>query len=190
MNDNLLHDDGFFIETFSGKRINPLVPEKNKIDIVDIARSLSMQCRFNGHCRLFYSVAEHSFHTQSLLEKSGENLLCRLYGLLHDASEAYLCDVPRPLKHRFKDYIEWEKILTDIILEKLCGSVPNDKLWNKVMIADNTMLSIEASELSSSRGKNWICGESFEYYEKIYCWGPETAERKFLEIFEELISKI
>lgn len=84
---------GGWIQTFSGGRIWPLDPRPGEIHIVDIAHSLSMQCRFNGHTSEFYSVAEHCCHVHDLLPAP-----LKRAGLLHDASEAYLCDLPRPLK--------------------------------------------------------------------------------------------
>jgi len=83
-----------WIVTYTGKRFFPLAPRIEDLDIVDIAHALSNQCRFTGHCREFYSVAQHSilaaYHAPAWL---------KLTMLLHDASEAYLCDMSRPVKH-------------------------------------------------------------------------------------------
>src|ERR1039457_118422 len=84
--------DGF-IGTFSGLRFWPLDPNPEKILIDDIAHALAHQCRFGGHASRFYSVAEHSVHVSRLCPPEDA-----LWGLLHDASEAYLVDLPRPLK--------------------------------------------------------------------------------------------
>ena len=84
--------DGF-IGTFSGLRFWPLNPNPEKILIEDVAHSLAHQCRFGGHVWRFYSVAEHSVHVSNLYPSEDV-----LWGLLHDASEAYLVDLPRPLK--------------------------------------------------------------------------------------------
>src|ERR1051326_5301684 len=81
------------IMTFSGRWINPLNPRPEDIDIVDIAHALSNQCRFTGHTRFFYSVAQHS----CLVSDECANPH-KLGGLLHDASEAYLSDIARPIK--------------------------------------------------------------------------------------------
>ena len=83
-----------WIQTFTGLRMWPLDPRPEEICIEDIAHALANQCRFAGHCQRFYSIAEHSVRVASIC--SSEN---RLWGLLHDASEAYCCDLPRPLKH-------------------------------------------------------------------------------------------
>jgi 5'-deoxynucleotidase YfbR-like HD superfamily hydrolase len=95
--------DTSWIQTYTGKPFWPLEPELGEIDIVDIAHALSMQCRYSGHTKRFYSVAEHSVHISNSV--SPENAL---WGLLHDASEAYLVDIPRPLKPYLPQYKEAE----------------------------------------------------------------------------------
>lgn len=111
-----------FIETYSGVRFCPLAPEVSKIRIHDIAHALSNQCRFSGHVRHFYSVAEHSVRVSRLLEKRvPKNRRIWLKGLLHDASEAYLVDLPTPLKANGKigeEYREAEGRLMALIWER------------------------------------------------------------------------
>lgn len=81
------------IITATGRRLDPFAPRADDIDIVDIATALSNICRYGGHVRRFYSVAEHSLHVAWQLPRE-----LRLDGLLHDAAEAYLGDIPRPIK--------------------------------------------------------------------------------------------
>src|SRR5579859_2936777 len=90
---------GNWMQTYTGRQAWPIDMRPEDIDINDIAHSLSMQCRYNGHCRRFYSVAEHSYWVSKYVEP--ENAL---WGLMHDASEAYVTDVPRPLKPFLTDY--------------------------------------------------------------------------------------
>jgi 5'-deoxynucleotidase YfbR-like HD superfamily hydrolase len=90
---------GDWMQTFTGKRFWPLDPRANEIDIRDIAHSLSMTCRFGGHTRRFYSVAEHSCHVHDAGPVS-----CRAWGLLHDAPEFIVGDMARPLKRQLPDY--------------------------------------------------------------------------------------
>src|SRR4051812_30250690 len=82
---------GNWMQTFTGRQFWPVDPRADEIAIEDIARALAMTCRFGGHVRFHYSVAQHSFLVS--LVCSPEHAL---WGLLHDASEAYLGDVVWP----------------------------------------------------------------------------------------------
>ena len=106
---------GNWIQTYTGKLMYPLDPRPEEIDIVDIAHALSNVCRFNGHCNAFYSVAQHSVFVSDHVKP--ENAL---HGLLHDASEAYISDIVKPVKIscEFAAYRGVEKILQRAILEK------------------------------------------------------------------------
>lgn len=88
------------IQTFGGRRFSPLDPDPAAIDIDDIAHALSHLCRFGGHCTAFYSVAQHSCLVADAVEAEGAAPEVVLWALLHDASEAYLGDLPHPIKHR------------------------------------------------------------------------------------------
>lgn len=120
-----LDAEGLFIErpssikTFSG-RIDPLNPVVDEINIEDIAHALSRQCRYNGHCVGFISVARHSIWVASRLETQGFDEVTQLTGLLHDAAEAYLGDLVRPIKNSDFgiEYLKVEAILEAVIAEK------------------------------------------------------------------------
>jgi uncharacterized protein len=85
--------NGAWIQTVTGKQFWPMDAQPEEVDIEDIAHALSLPCRFNGHCKQFYSVAEHSIHVSRVV--SNENAA---RGLLHDAAEAYLSYIPQPVK--------------------------------------------------------------------------------------------
>jgi hypothetical protein len=109
-----------WIMTASGRPFWPLEPRVEDVSIDDIAHHLSHLCRFTGAVRRFYSVAQHSVLVcEELAVAAGDRERRRagLYGLLHDASEAYLVDVPRPLKHAadFVVYREAESRLQSVI---------------------------------------------------------------------------
>src|SRR5438445_5213489 len=91
---------GPYLQTVSGRWVNPFEPDPGQLDIGDIARALANQCRFGGHCRVFYSVAQHSVHVSELVEQRGGDAEDVFAALMHDASEAYLGDMPHPIKHR------------------------------------------------------------------------------------------
>lgn len=92
--------------TFTGRRVDPYHMTASDIYVEDIAHALSLLCRFGGHSRVFYSVAQHSVRVARSLPKE-----MMLEGLLHDATEAYIQDMVRPVKHRMPQYKALEKLL-------------------------------------------------------------------------------
>ncbi|ADG67964.1 hypothetical protein Plim_2137 [Planctopirus limnophila DSM 3776] len=103
-----------WIQTYSGKRVDLLDPQPHQIHIDDIAHALSVVNRFNGHTRRAYSVAEHSIFVCNQLPRE-----LQLAGLLHDAAEAYLGDVTRPLKALIADiYKPIENRFNEVIGQK------------------------------------------------------------------------
>lgn len=130
-----------WIQTISGRRVDPLNPNPDDLVIDDIAHALSMICRFTGHCLYFLSVAEHSVNVSKICSPADQ-----LAGLLHDASEAYLADIARPVKHTaaMAGYREIEANLQRVLLQKFCGI---EELSPGVHFADNQMLATEAAAL-------------------------------------------
>lgn len=177
-----------WIETFSGKKIDPFDADPKDVDIIDIAHSLAMQCRFNGHCTEFYSVSEHCVNTAKYVLETipKASKLTALFALLHDASEAYLCDIPRPLKPKMKKYLEWEKNMSTIIFAKFAGRQPSKREWHDVMLADNAMLSIEATKLASSGGKEWGLPVVHDNSIRIRCFSWRRAESEFMKMFKHV----
>mgnify|MGYP001611500127 CR=1 FL=1 len=163
-----------YILTFSGKKFTPLNPQIEDICIEDIAHHLSNICRFTGATRSFYSVAQHSIMVAEMIGMMNYSdkmkLQLQQFALLHDASEAYLCDIARPLKYSglFDEYLIIEKKLQDMIYQKFCDSVPYPKERNIISNFDNLALEREGKHLI----KNWEClniGEGIiEIFEKLY----------------------
>lgn len=128
------------INTFTGKAFSPLNPNVGDIDIVDIAQALSNMCRFTGHVSEFYSVAEHSCYVHDViwrrktvsgtLEEDRRHLNTLRWALLHDAAEAYLIDVARPVKRQpqMAFYREAEDKLLTCIARRfgMIGDAPPD----------------------------------------------------------------
>ena len=167
-----------FIGTFSGMRFWPLEPDPEKVCIEDIAHALSCQCRFGGHSSRFYSVAEHSIRVSKLCAPEDA-----LWGLLHDASEAYLVDLPRPLKElpEFAAYREAESRLQRVIVVSF-GLSPEQPA--SVTEADDTMLWIEAHSLGAIEEE--AIRETRAPFEITAPLLPAEAERLFLDRFKEL----
>lgn len=178
-----------WIITYTGKKFWPLDPRPEDIDILDIAHHLSNICRFTGAVRGFFSVAQHSFGV-SLLSFEHE-----LYGLLHDASEAYLCDISTPVKRskEFEEYRVAERWLQGMILavfgirEPACPEI--------VKKADTIMGVIEGRALMpDSEDAFWsvsnaVALELNTLMPPIPLMPPELAENVFLERFYELTNK-
>lgn len=169
------------IETYSGKFFEVMDPQVDQIELYDIAHALSMLCRFGGHCEAFYSVAEHSVLVSLLV--SPENALA---ALLHDASEAYLVDIPRPVKPFLENY----KIMENAILEKIAEkfSLPYP-FAEEIKLANNAQLKTEAKYLMAGRGENWGTWlDGITMRGKIpKCLQPIEAKQLFLTRFWELI---
>ena len=175
-----------FIETYTGKKFYFTDPEPDMIDIRDIAHSLSLQCWFMGHVETFYSVAEHSVAVSCIVDT--ENALA---ALLHDAAEAYLSDIPRPIKKLLPLYQELEDSILNAIFYKfgLGQDIDyNSSYYQDIKDADNTQLKTEAKYLLSSQGKDWIGDYPTKGRKgKVpNCLAPIHAEALFLRSFEEI----
>ena len=106
------------IVTFTGKHFDPTAPEENLIDLSDIGHALSLICRGNGHVKYFYSVAQHSIACCREAQARGYSDRVQLACLLHDASEAYMSDVTRPVKALLTEYLKVEENLQNMIWNK------------------------------------------------------------------------
>lgn len=123
------------LRTYMGKNLDVFNPDPSQIDIMDIAHALSNQCRWGGHTRMFYSVAQHSIAVANRLVPS-----LRVQGLLHDAAEAYLVDLPRPIKKNISEYSQIEDNLMKVIAAKFEFDYP---FHPEVLTADDAELQRE-----------------------------------------------
>ncbi|MBW1879778.1 MAG: phosphohydrolase [Deltaproteobacteria bacterium] len=166
-----------WIQTYTGQRFRPLEPEPSAIRIEDIAHSLSLLCRFNGHCRVFYSVAEHSVRVSHAVPPE-----TALVGLLHDAAEAYLSDLPRPFKRWLPAFEEAEDHLLQVILEHFDEPWP---LPDEVLRADDVLLATEMRDLMGEPPAPWgLRQEPLD--EHIVALRSAEAKQAFIERFEAL----
>lgn len=167
---------GDWMQTFSGRQFWPLDPRSEEIFIEDIAHALSLQCRYGGHCLQFYSVAEHSVHLARFVEPQ-----YRLWALLHDASEAYVVDVPRPLKRFLQGYRNAEREVMLEICKRFGMPFP---MPSAVHNADNRIIQDERVNLSVSIAEWTDLPAPLGI--RIECWSPERAEAEFLAMFADL----
>ena len=164
------------ITTFSGEKFNPLNPDVEKIKIGDIAHALSMLCRANGHFKSFYSVAQHSINCANEAKARGYSEKVVLSCLLHDATEAYICDVIRPVKEHLANYNEIEATIIKVIWEKygLDELTEDEKMiWRQI---DNDILGHEL--------KNLMVGEKDREVVELYS-KPDFSEREYREVEKE-----
>lgn len=177
---------GPYIQTVSGRRFNPLAPDPGEVDIGDIARALSHQCRFGGNCSVYYSVAQHSCLVADLLSERGADADAVLWALLHDASEAYLVDLPHPLKHRSelgRLYAQVEDALQAAICERFGLPVEPPAMLKEV---DRSLLATERAAVSQVAW-DWPELEGVEPLEvAIEPWSPDRARDEFLDRFERI----
>lgn len=166
------------IQTASGIMFDPLNPKIEDIRIKDIAHALSNQCRFSGHTKRHYSVAEHSVYVSRYTRVGNE-----LAGLLHDASEAYLLDIPSPIKQapEFLFYRQAEKRLQDLIYKKY-SVVPD---WNDIHDIDVMVMLNEREQLMPWKPLS-ISDTVFRRI-ALQIEGPVDAYSLFLDRLEELM---
>ena len=174
------------IMTRSHIMFDPLNPNPALIEITDIAHSLSMLCRANGHFKSFYSVGQHCINCAREAAARGHSRRVQLACLLHDASEAYLSDVTRPVKQELPRYREIEEPLQDTIWLKYLGTpltveenrqvfqIDDDVLWHEFVNLMGTALSDTEPALASS-----------PIYEFM---GFEPCRADYLRLFSHLIT--
>jgi hypothetical protein len=151
-----------------------------KWDIGSIAHSLSLTCRFVGQCKKFYSVAEHSVLVSRIMEDLG--LGDPMEGLMHDAVESVLNDVPRPAKQMLKDYKALDKALDATMRKQF--ALP-EVMTDGCMKADSIALAIEAKELMPNKGADYglsdevlLAARKSTYM--VVGWTSEDARGRFM----------
>jgi hypothetical protein len=176
-----------FIETYTGRAFWPLNPTPDAISVIDIAHALSNQCRYSGHVAFFYSVAQHCCLLASYLANRGGSALDCLQILMHDAPEAYLVDIPRPVKQYMPEYRVWDHAINDVIREWMgWKGMPLPSFQDEF---DSRIIVDERAALMSRSHNDW--GHKLEPMGIIIePWTPEEAERRFLEIYAALTLEV
>jgi len=140
---------GNCIMTWSRVLMDPLNARPEQILIEDIAHSLSLMTRANGHFEQFYSVAQHCINCLREAQSRGYSRRLQLACLLHDAAEAYIADIPRPVKHRLTGFAEIEDNILGVILQKFGLAELTDDDWDAVKGVDDALLHAEFEALMS-----------------------------------------
>lgn len=155
------------IRTNTGLYVNVFEPTSEMICIEDIAHALASMPRFGGHLNKRYSVAQHSVNCC----KAAFSLEDKKAALMHDASEAYMLDIPTPIKAKLPDYKKYEANLMSFIAKHFDFEFP---LSEAVHAIDREMLLVE--------WENLVVNENDEFE----CWDHATAKAKFIELYNEL----
>ena len=169
------------ITTYTGLHFDPTNPDIDKINIKDIAHALSLTCRGNGQVKSFFSVASHCIYCCREAKLRGYSDRIVLACLIHDASESYMSDVPRPFKKTLLSYIEKEDALLDLIYTKFLGSTLDESEKAIVKQIDDDLLYFDLTELLNQK----IEGDVPLMNIKInYDFIPfEDVEKEYLELF-------
>lgn len=172
-----------FIETFSGGTFHLTIPAPEDVSIQDIAHSLSLLCRFTGHTRQFYSVAQHSVLVSTLVPQD-----LALEGLLHDASEAYIGDLSSPLKGVILEsttaFLDIETHIHEVIAKRFGTTFPHPP---EIKEADNIAVVTERRDFMMPNGTEWA-GMPAPLEEELVAMSSTVARAAFLDRFKELTS--
>jgi uncharacterized protein len=177
--------DGPWIQTASGLKFPLLEIDSSAILIHDIAHALSILCRFNAQCLRPYSVAEHSVHVSYEIDPE-----LALVGLMHDAAEAYLGDVPGPLKMCLPYFNTIENRLINAIAAKFGFTYPEkgSPQGRELKRADIQLLVDEKAVLMAPEPEPWPpAAPPIKNTGRIQCWPPALAKAKFLARYQELL---
>lgn len=169
---------GDWMQLYSGAAFYPADPQPDDIDPTDIAHALSLLCRYGGHVKRFYSVAEHC-----VLMSYAVSPEAALYALLHDATEAYVVDVPRPLKRLLPEYQEiearvWEAIATHFGISPVAPDEVHD--------ADFRICLNEREALMQNTSRAWHIEDLEPLDIDVQGWWPAYAEHRYLARLKEL----
>lgn len=174
---------GDYITTYGGTHFDPTNPIAEDIHITDIAHALSLICRGNGHVKTFFSVGQHCINCALEAEARGYNERMILACLLHDASECYMSDVPRPFKKSLTDYLKQEEHLLDVIYTHFLGSPLTENEQKKLKEIDDDLLYYDLKELLNEKSE---CEPPALRIPLNYEVQPfEKVEEEYLRIFKK-----
>ncbi len=172
-----------YIRTYTGKKFHPFDPQPEEIEIGDIAAGLSKQCRFAGQCPIFYSIAEHSCY---VAENCSDKV--KLAALLHDASEAYLVDIPKPIKQELPDYQHIERRVQAAIYRRFNINVTY-AMALEIGKIDTQLLCVEFKQFFPSHYEEDVSFLAQLPLPQVTNEGrtPYIAEERFLRLFEAYV---
>lgn len=175
-----------YITTYTGVHFYPLEPNPEDIRIEDIAHALSMHCRANGHYKYFYSVADHCIDCAAEAQARGLDPYISMICLLHDAAEAYISDIPRPVKRDLKGIYEIEDRIADMVYIKFACRIPDRKEFELMREIDDAMLY---HEFKANMGEELTYGKIVSE-RSFKTRVPAESETEFIEMFGKLRNRL
>jgi len=176
------------IVTYTGKFFDPINPDPDKFDVRDMAHALSYTCRGNGQVQKFFSVGQHCILCCKEAKARGYSDRVVLACLLHDASESYMSDVPRPFKETLASYVKQEEYIIDLIYEKYIGSTLTAKEAALVKEVDDDLLYYDMTVLLRLEPTR---EEPDLHVEIDYNFVPfEEVEKEYLDLFNQYSCKL
>ncbi|MGN0405197.1 MAG: hypothetical protein ACI4F1_08250 [Bariatricus sp.] len=170
-----------YITTYTGKHFEPINPDPEMISLQDIAHALPMICRGNGHVRTFWSVGEHCICCAKEAAARGLSSRMVLACLLHDASECYMSDVPRPFKKNMIEYQRQEERLLTMIYKKFLGSDLTTEEQRLLKNIDDDLLWYDLKNLL---GEKQVGAIPKIHIELNYTVRPfEEVEQEYMELY-------
>lgn len=179
--------DNDWMETFTGRQFWPARPRLQDITIFDIAHALALKCRYGGHCDKFYSVGEHCWILAVYARRLGLPVSVQLELLLHDAGEAYLPDVPRPIKHHFPELVVMERRIDELVrrFAGLTGEVPSC-----VKEFDSRIIVDERAQNMGRSGLAWQVDALQPLGVSLSIAGPSEVQWNFLSLYQLLTHEL
>lgn len=179
--------DGAWMQTYTGRAFRPTNPTPDDVDPLDIAHALSLICRYGGHTKWFYSVAEHCVLMSHAVPEEDA-----LAALLHDATEAYVGDMVRPLKQQLPAYQLAEARVWSAVARRfdLGAMLELGPLPRSVKEADNRILLDERAALLTAPPHPWAVDELAPLGVQIEAWEPWEAEQRYLARLHDLAGDV
>lgn len=174
---------GNYITTYGGTHFFPTEPDMKDFHITDAAHALSLICRGNGHVKTFFSVGQHCINCALEAEARGYSGRVVLACLLHDTSEAYMSDVPRPFKQYLKEYAVFEDKLLTLVYQKYLGTDVTEEEQMLIRQIDNEILAYDLFYLLGEGCREDLpkLSRTFSYEVRPF----EEVEHEYMELFRK-----
>ena len=174
-----------YISTYTGIHFEPTDPKPEHIRIEDIAHALSLICRGNGHVKTFWSVGEHCICCAKEAAALGLSRRIILACLLHDASECYMSDIPRPFKQTLPEYRKREDALLDLIYTKYLGSPLTAEEQSRLKTIDDALLWYDLAALLGEKPSEKAPEIHIEVNYSVRPFAE--VEKEYLALFDSLV---